>query len=309
MLKNCAAVLEEDELRQDEIRKLAKMLKNCATTREEENQKRSAIENLTSLLKNCAAACEAEEQKQSEILRLLGLLKKCATVKEENTQRQRELSRLTVLLRDCASAKEEKEQRQLAIGRLTWLLRRIAVQNTAAESDGEHWMKLHESLRKIVRQFGINVLQEKRLMSLLADYKSFEDYPAMKDVMRAVADEGHGRELCRLAMDGSDSDFRRYADDVRKSLVRNGHFKESLAGYAMDSISFALGFQASVNEPSDHSFNALDSSNAVAPEKTSGSEPSEAESLWSLGRSTTRDLASGRTISRLPGITVRRWLF
>jgi len=283
LLKNCAAVLEEDELRQDEIRKLAKMLKNCATTREEENQKRSAIENLTSLLKNCAAACEAEEQKQSEILRLLGLLKKCATVKEENTQRQRELSRLAELLRNCAAAKEEEELRQLVIGRLTWLLRRIAVQNTAAESDGEHCMKLHESLRKIIRQFGINVLQEKRLMSLLADYKSFDDYPAMKDVMKAVADEGHGKELCRLAMDGSDADFRRYAGDVRKSLIRNGHFKESLAAYAVDSISFALGFQASVSEPSDHSFDAMDSSSAAAPGEPAGSEPSDADSLWRLG--------------------------
>ena len=31
-------------------------------------------------------------------------------------------------------------------------------------------MKLHEALRKIVRQFGVNVLQEQRLMSLLSDY-------------------------------------------------------------------------------------------------------------------------------------------
>ena len=144
-------------------------------------------------------------------------------------------------------------------------------------------MKLHESLRKIIRQFGINVLQEKRLMSLLADYKSFDDYPAMKNVMKAVADEGHGKELCRLAMDGSDSDFRSYADDVRKSLMRNGHFKESLAAYAVDSISFALGFKAAVNEPSEHGFNALDSSNVAAPEETSVSEPSDAESLWNLG--------------------------
>ena len=238
---------------------------------------------LTALLKNCAVARETEDRKQSEIRKLLWLLKKCAIAKEENSQRQRELSRLAELLRNCAAAKEKEEQRLYAIGRLSVLLRRIAVHGTAAESDGGHGMKLHESLRKIVRQFGINVLQEKRLMSLLADYRSFDDYPAMKDVMKALVDEGHGRELCRLAMDGSDSGFRRYAGDVRKSLIRNGHFKESLAGYAVDSISFALGFQALVNEPSDHGFNALDSSNAAAPEETSVSEPSDAESLWNLG--------------------------
>ena len=283
LLKNCAAVLEEDELRQDEIRKQAWLLKKCAATRETEKQKRSATEKLTNLLKNCAAAWETGEQKQSEIRKLLWLLKKCAIIKEENAKRQRELSLLAALLRNCAAVKEEEEQRQFAIGRLTGLLRRIAVLDSVAESDGGHGMKLHESLRKIIRQFGINVLQEKRLMSLLADYKSFDDYPAMKDVMKAVADEGHGKEFSRLAMDGSDSDFRNYADDVRKSLVRNGHFKESLAAYAVDSISFALGFQASVSEPSDHSFDAIDSSSAAAPEEPAGSEPLDADSLWRLG--------------------------
>lgn len=283
LLKNCAAAREEEEHKRSEIRKQAWLLKNCAATRETEKQKRSATEKLTNLLKNCAVTWETGEQKQSEKRKLLVLLKKRATAKQENAQGQRELSRLAALLRNCAAAKEEKEQRQFAIGRLTGLLRRIAVLDSVAESDGGHGMKLHESLRKIIRQFGINVLQEKRLMSLLADYKSFDDYPAMKDVMKAFADEGHGRELCRLAMDGNDSGFRSYADDVRKSLVRNGHFKESLAGYAVDSISFALGFLASVKEPSDHGFNALDSSNAAAPEKPAGAEPSEAETLWSLG--------------------------
>ena len=31
-------------------------------------------------------------------------------------------------------------------------------------------MKLHEALRKVIRHFGVNVIEEKRLMSFLADY-------------------------------------------------------------------------------------------------------------------------------------------
>lgn len=54
-------------------------------------------------------------------------------------------------------------------------------------------MKFHEALRRAVRQFGINVLQEHRLMSVLADYKAFDDYPAVKEVMKAVSSEGHGK--------------------------------------------------------------------------------------------------------------------
>ena len=118
-------------------------------------------------------------------------------------------------------------------------------------------MKFHEALRRAVRQFGINVLQEHRLMSVLADYKAFEDYPAVKEVMKAVSAEGHGKELCRLAMDGSDEECLRYADDMKKSLVRNSSFREEFAQYAAESLVFALGLRTSVQEPSDHGFEAV----------------------------------------------------
>lgn len=87
-------------------------------------------------------------------------------------------------------------------------------------------MKLHEALRKIVRQFGVNVLQEQRLMSLLSDYQAFDDFPAMKAVMKSIADEGHGKELCRLSIDGSDSECLRYADDIKKITHQKQSFQE-----------------------------------------------------------------------------------
>ena len=118
-------------------------------------------------------------------------------------------------------------------------------------------MKFHEALRRAVRQFGINVLQEHRLMSVLADYKAFNDYPAVKEVMKAVSAEGHGKELCRLAMDGSDEECLRYAEDLKKSLVRNSSFREEFAQYAAESLTFALGLRTSVQEPSDHVFEAV----------------------------------------------------
>lgn len=118
-------------------------------------------------------------------------------------------------------------------------------------------MKFHEALRRAVRQFGINVLQEHRLMSVLADYKAFDDYPAVKEVMKTVSSEGHGKELCRLAMDGSDEECLHYAEDLRKSLVRNSSFREEFAEYAAESLAFALGLRTSVQEPSDHGFEAV----------------------------------------------------
>ena len=64
-------------------------------------------------------------------------------------------------------------------------------------------MKLQDALKKIIKEFGMSVLKEKRLVSILADYKVFDDYPAAKQVMKSIVEDGYGKELCRLGMDGS----------------------------------------------------------------------------------------------------------
>ena len=138
-------------------------------------------------------------------------------------------------------------------------------------------MKFHEALRKAVRQFGINVLQEHRLMSVLADYKAFDDYPAVKEVMKAISTEGHGKELCRLASDGSDAECLSYADDMKESLVRNSSFREEFAQYAAESLAFALGLRTSVQEPSDHGFEAVRRKNEPERAVESGRSRQSAE--------------------------------
>ena len=117
-------------------------------------------------------------------------------------------------------------------------------------------MKLQEALRKVIRQFGVSVIQEKRLMPFLSDYKAFEDYPAVKDVMRAIATGDYGKELCRTAGE-SNAEYLRFAGSLKKSLVRDRNFKQELADYAVDSISFALGLVSSVTEPDDHGYEAV----------------------------------------------------
>lgn len=139
-------------------------------------------------------------------------------------------------------------------------------------------MKLHEALRKTIRHFGINVIGEKRLMSFLADYKVFDDYPAVKEVMRAIATGDSGKKIC-LAADESDEEFLRIAGEIRETLVREKSFKEEFARYAMDSVSFALGIVSSVSEPSDHGYEAV--------RKDSGSQGSSgAQGSGALGSGT-----------------------
>ena len=117
-------------------------------------------------------------------------------------------------------------------------------------------MKLHDALRKVIRHFGVNVIEEKRLMSFLADYKAFDDYPAVKEVMKCIATGDSGKKIC-LAADGSDEEFLRLADEIRETLVREKSFKEEFARYAVDSVSFALGIVSDVTEPGDHGYEAM----------------------------------------------------
>ena len=119
-----------------------------------------------------------------------------------------------------------------------------------------HGMKLQEALRKVIRQFGIGFLQDKRLMSFLSDYKAFDDYPAAADVIKAIAAGKFVKELCRCATEEGDDEYLKFTDSLKESLVNDGGFKQELAGYAVDSVSFALGIFSFIPEPGDHSFQA-----------------------------------------------------
>ena len=91
-------------------------------------------------------------------------------------------------------------------------------------------MKLHEALRKILKQFGTSVMQDgKRLMSMMADFHAFEDYPAMKQVMGAVFTGRYGKELFTRAADDESGDYELYIGYLRQSLVQILHFREEFS--------------------------------------------------------------------------------
>lgn len=77
-------------------------------------------------------------------------------------------------------------------------------------------MKLQDALKKILWQFGVLVLQEKRLMSILADFQAFDEYPALKQVMKVLSDDGYAKELCSLAVCEDWKNFQICAKDVKK---------------------------------------------------------------------------------------------
>lgn len=124
-------------------------------------------------------------------------------------------------------------------------------------------MKLQDALKRIIMEFGISALKEKRLVFLLSDYKAFDDYPAVKPIMKTIAENGYGNELCSLLMDGSREKFMNYAGWLKKTLSVDKNFKPELACYAVDCIMSVMGLVSSVNEPSDHGFNPFRNSSGM----------------------------------------------
>ena len=113
-------------------------------------------------------------------------------------------------------------------------------------------MKLQDALKRIIMEFGISALKEKRLVFLLSDYKAFDDYPAVKPIMKSIVEDGYGNELCRAGMKGSRKECLKCADRLKKTLSGDRGFSPSFASYPVDSILFAMGLvpASSVNEPS-----------------------------------------------------------
>lgn len=140
---------------------------------------------------------------------------------------------------------------------------KIASEHGDTRQRERHDMKLHEALQQTIRQFGMNVLQEKRLVYILSDCKAFEDYPAMRQVLDAISADVYGKELCRIGMSGSRDDYELYSQHLKKSLIRDRNFSEEFIDYALDSVSYALGWSSSVREPSDHGFDPAGNGSAA----------------------------------------------
>ena len=119
-------------------------------------------------------------------------------------------------------------------------------------------MKLHEALRQIITQFGVSVLGEKRLVYLLSDYRAFEDYPAMRQIMLLIAGKDCLNGLASKGKAVSRREAERAARDLRKHLVKAEHVRPEFADYAAGSVLFALGITDSLSEPQSQSFDPHD---------------------------------------------------
>ena len=112
-------------------------------------------------------------------------------------------------------------------------------------------MKLHEALRKIILEYGPAVLEERSLVSLLEGSSAFEDCPDMLPVMEAIFTRKYGHELSLRSSEPGRTDLSLYLDYLGKSLVKALGFSTEQAGYAVYSVSFALGLCPDAPDPID----------------------------------------------------------
>ena len=133
-------------------------------------------------------------------------------------------------------------------------------------------MKLHEALRELSEQFGKDMLLNRDLVLMLKAYRAFDELPAMEDVMRSMADGSLVSEIMKQSRQSDDSEGSMWADSLKKSLTKAGHFRQDLAGYAVDSVCFALGLTDSVSEPCSHSAEA---GQAAGENASGGAETAE----------------------------------
>lgn len=87
-------------------------------------------------------------------------------------------------------------------------------------------MKLQEIIQKVISQFSCSVLGEKRFFYLLADYHAFDDYPAMKQVMKDLVFYGYGKGLYDRSLRQNKSDYLVFTYDVKKFLALSKHYKK-----------------------------------------------------------------------------------
>lgn len=119
-------------------------------------------------------------------------------------------------------------------------------------------MKLHEATKQLVTQFGESVVTEVRLANLLADLNGYQDYPAMKTVLKEILKAGYGQDLY-LAYKTNPQKALSDELSLVKKIASETKFKEDLVSYSLDCILFSIGGITAINEPFSTGFDAYSS--------------------------------------------------
>lgn len=109
-------------------------------------------------------------------------------------------------------------------------------------------MKLQGAIKQLVTQFGQDIVTEVRLADLLADLNSYEDFPAMKQVLKECLKADYGKKLLDVYKQNPENILDKSVD-FSIEFTKESKFKEDLVSYGFDCILFGLGCLTTINEP------------------------------------------------------------
>ena len=102
------------------------------------------------------------------------------------------------------------------------------------------------ALEQIVRDFGTDVINDKNLANIVADYFSFDRNPAVRNILKAIVNNGYNIKISQLksTKGNPNIDLERYASEIEQSW---GYGKEQVR-YVLSCIASSIGINSSYHE-------------------------------------------------------------
>lgn len=105
-------------------------------------------------------------------------------------------------------------------------------------------MELHKAIKEIVASKGAGMIANAQIINYLLDYQAFKEKPATKLILRDIINLGYSKMV--VDIDSKDYNWHSKFLQLKKTFINNCGYKEDLALYVFDSLSYGLGWQDDV---------------------------------------------------------------
>ena len=105
--------------------------------------------------------------------------------------------------------------------------------------------ELKQSFQQIVSDFGPDVINDKNLANIVADYFSFDRNPAFRNILKAIVSDGYATKIGQLKASKGDPciDLERYAGEIEQSW---GYGKEQVR-FVLSCIASSIGIEYKID--------------------------------------------------------------
>ena len=120
---------------------------------------------------------------------------------------------------------------------------------------------LKQAFQQIFDDFGQDIINDKNLANIVADYYSFDRNPAVRNILKAIVNDGYAIKIGQLKTSKGDPsiDLERYANEIEQSW---GYGKDQVR-YVLSCIASSIGIEYKI----DNSENQKKPSNLPPPQK------------------------------------------